>query len=271
MANGKSVQERLAPTRVVIDGETYHVAEGDLLLDTDQLELYAAQQEALASMRRAEALAAVRPINEIGGSAPRGLVGILSGGRMVRWRDGLELSYCVLRSTFGSDVEYEGVVTDMANATAAWEATCGVSFEHLAQHDGSATVAVPDVLFTVRKLDAGGQFIAAAFFPNDPPVRRRVLIDPSYWLTSFDRVGVLRHELGHVLGFRHEHIRSGAPAACSNEDLTDTIDLTDYDPQSVMHYFCGGVGSQELRITTVDRDGAQRLYGLPFEQFLFVS
>ena len=66
----------------------------------------------------------------------------------------------------------------------------------------------PELVFTVRHVDAGGQFIAAAFFPTYPPLRRRVLIDPSYFADdlSFDRVGVLRHELGHVLGFRHEHI-----------------------------------------------------------------
>ena len=124
----------------------------------------------------------------------------------------------------------------------------------------------------MRKIDSGGRFIAAAFFPNDPPARRRVLIDPSFFDPDlqFDPVGGLRHELGHVLGFRHEHIRSGAPPACPQEDTFDTVDLTQYDPQSVMHYFCGGVGSPDLAITEVDRKGAQRVYGLPRGSFAFV-
>jgi hypothetical protein len=128
-------------------------------------------------------------------------------------------------------------------------------------------------VFVVRHIDAGGQFIAAAFFPTYPPKRRRVLIDPSYFADDlgFDPVGVLRHELGHVVGFRHEHIRSGAPALCPQEDTTDTIDLTAYDPQSVMHYFCGGVGSRDLKITDVDRDGAQKLYGPPLSSLSLVE
>jgi hypothetical protein len=92
-----------------------------------------------------------------------------------------------------------------------------------------------------------------------------VWIDPSFFVPTlpFDRVGVLRHELGHVLGFRHEHIRSGAPPICPDEATHHTIDLTQYDPQSVMHYFCGNVGSKQLAITAVDRAGARLVYGPP--------
>jgi hypothetical protein len=66
-----------------------------------------------------------------------------------------------------------------------------------------------------------------------------------------------------VIGFRHEQIRSGAPPVCSKENLDGTIDLTKYDPRSVMHYFCGQVGSRELKITPLDVEGAQKVYGPP--------
>jgi len=82
---------------------------------------------------------------------------------------------------------------------------------------------------------------------------------------------VLRHELGHVLGWRHEQIRSEAPAICPDEDTANTVDLTQYDPQSVMHYFCGGVGSRDLAITDVDKIGSQKVYGLPFDSFNYVE
>ncbi|MFC1835754.1 hypothetical protein ACFL2Q_13650, partial [Thermodesulfobacteriota bacterium] len=75
----------------------------------------------------------------------------------------------------------------------------------------------------------------------------------------------------HVLGFRHEHIRSGARPGCPGEDLWGTITFTDYDPKSVMHYFCGGVGSTELAITQTDKAGAQQVYGAPLDSFRFVS
>jgi hypothetical protein len=151
--------------------------------------------------------------------------------------------------------------------------TCGVEFRHEANQDNNPAIrAAAPTLFHVRHFDANGRFIAAAFFPNYPPVRRAVLIDPSFYDQDlpFDRIGVLRHELGHTLGFRHEHIRSGAPPNCPKESLVDTVELTDYDPRSVMHYFCGAVGSRDLAITDVDRKGARQIYGPPLADFRMI-
>lgn len=54
---------------------------------------------------------------------------------------------------------------------------------------------------------------------------------------------------------------TSVPAAdCPQEETQDAVNLTDYDPQSVMHYFCGGVGTQDMKITAVDRQGARALY-----------
>jgi hypothetical protein len=247
---------------VTIDGEKFYVAEGDVLLDEDELGLYALRQETLKRARELGDAQLVRP---------EGLVGITERGKIVRWRDGLILTYCVLKKTFQSEGQYQQVRDNMLAATQAWEKTCGIEFGYRSELDESDSVRPEGIIFPVRGIDAGGQFIAAAFFPNDPTYRWRVVIDPSYFTTSFDKVGVLRHELGHVLGFRHEHIRSGAPPACPDETVWGTIDLTNYDPQSVMHYFCGGVGTRELRITELDRSGSQRVYGPPLDEFVFIG
>ena len=196
------------------------------------------------------------------------LTAATQGGEVVRWPEGMVLSWCVLRATFGgpdAQAHYEQVVQGMQQATAEWEDACGVRFAYRPELDGSDVLRPEGVLFPVRELDAGGAFIASAFFPNDPEAQRRVLIDPSFFspTLSFDPVGVLRHELGHVLGFRHEHIRSGAPPDCPGEEIGEALTLTDYDPSSVMHYFCGGVGDPTLQITGVDRVGAQAVYGPP--------
>jgi hypothetical protein len=113
--------------------------------------------------------------------------------------------------------------------------------------------------FIVLYNDSGGNFIASALFPNDPWNRRMVLIDPSYYSPTlrFPGRGVLRHELGHVLGYRHEHI-VGVPG-CNRED-NNWHPLTQYDPHSVMHYFCGGGGSLTLDFTDVDGRGHHDLY-----------
>lgn len=71
---------------------------------------------------------------------------------------------------------------------------------------------------------------------------------------------MLRHELGHVLGFCHEHILSGTPADCPGDaEEVPLFPFGAYDPKSVMHYFCGGVGNPRLTFTARDKRGAQLL------------
>ncbi len=259
--------------QVKIDGETYHVAEGDTLLDEDQLRFYAFSREKINDARRAGATADFAGLGTVALAEPLrdALVAVTQGGKIVRWKPGVGLTYRVVKNTFTSAANYALVVDQMKKATDAWEDTCGVDFEHRADLDAAPGVGPAGALFSVRELDTGGAFIAAAFFPNDPVDRRRVIIDPSFYTTGFDKTGVLRHELGHVLGFRHEHIRSNAPPACPDEPLFDTANLTLYDPQSVMHYFCGGLGSRELKITAVDRRGSQMVYGPPLKNMLLIE
>jgi hypothetical protein len=254
-------------------GETYYVLEGDLLYDDDELELHALQQDVRAKAKEV----GLTPTADSGREAA--LVVVAPGGKVVRWRPGKVLTYTVLRESFPTQDNYDLVVKSVKDATQAWQDTCGIVFEHRSEFDGHTNVsASPDdidasLVFTVRYIDAGGQFIASAFFPTYPPNRRRVLIDPSFFADSltFDRCGVLRHELGHTLGFRHEHIRSEAPPACPDEPAYDTRNLTDYDPQSVMHYFCGDVGSRELAITEKDRLGAQMVYGPSLSSMMLID
>lgn len=267
------LRERLR--KVEVDGETYFVAEGDTLLDEDQLAFYAAarekQDEAFHSyLAASRAGLGVTPLTSAPAAA---LLGMTHNGKVVRWAPNFVLTYRVARDTFTSSDRYDLAADCVRKATEAWENTCGIKFQYRNDLDNQPGAGPGGAVFSVREFNADGSFIASAFFPNDPPSRRRVLIDPSFYDDNlgFDRIGVLRHELGHVLGFRHEHIRSGAPPLCPHEDLDDVIDLTKYDPQSVMHYFCGGGGSRDLKITEIDRQGAQKVYGPPLNQTEFIT
>jgi len=257
-ANADELKKSLK--KVTVADKEYYVAEGDLLVPDDRFADYAAERLGHKSL----------PVFEVKSDGKTAqLLGVTGdGNKPLRWAPGVVLTYYIQKETFPGNL-YSTVRSCMTDATQAWMDVCGIEFRHMVQLDSDAAARDEQTVFDVRQIDAGGGFMAAAFFPNDPPSRRTVIIDPLFFVPGlgFDQTGVLRHELGHVLGFRHEMIRSGAPPVCPKESLDHTIELTDYDPQSVMHYFCGDVGDKDLKLTSLDRAGARLLYGPPFNDF----
>src|SRR5262245_20425920 len=137
--------------KVDIDGETFYRVEGDMLLDEDQLQVYAVDKRRSGSTNLS--------------SRPDGLLANMVDGKIARWKLGTVLSYCVIRSTFNGDAQYNEVCEAMRQATSDWEITCGVRFQYRNDLDGSNPTPAPaGAVFTVREFDANGQFIAAAFF-----------------------------------------------------------------------------------------------------------
>lgn len=117
----------------------------------------------------------------------------------------------------------------------------------------------PSTLFSIsinksRRYPYAGR----AFFPYDE--RNTITFKKSYVEGEFSNLlRLARHELGHVLGLRHEHIRSENPyrESCREDELFD--DVTDYDSASIMHYSrCGGTGTIEL--SPKDHEGISILY-----------
>ncbi|WP_437684060.1 M57 family metalloprotease [Sorangium sp. So ce131] len=182
-----------------------------------------------------------------------------SGGRDVIWTAAQrrDLSYCV--STRFGDL-YETVVAAMDAATQAWEEVTDVDFIHVESADSSCTSSNGDVLFDVNPVNTGGQYLARAFFPGQSRPTRNVLIDrTAFNSTRPTLTGILRHELGHTLSFRHEHTRPEA-GTCYEDDNWRA--LTPYDGASVMHYpQCNGTGDSTLNLTQDDIEGVQSLYG----------
>ncbi|HLM74515.1 MAG TPA: M57 family metalloprotease [Polyangiaceae bacterium] len=183
----------------------------------------------------------------------------------IKWSDTqkIKLTYCV-STTFGTN--HAKVVTAMNNAAAAWEAAGNVNFDYLSQYDGSCTASQAGVVFDVRPVNSGGQYLARAFFPNSARSGRNVLVDNTAFgsLGQWTLDGILRHELGHVLGFRHEHTRSES-GTCFEDNNFRTV--TPYDSKSVMHYpQCNGTNQGDLVLTAQDITGIQSIYGAPGSQ-----
>jgi hypothetical protein len=133
----------------------------------------------------------------------------------------------------------------------------------VAAQDANCTRQNGAVLFDVNPVDVDGEYLARAFFPGEARAERNVYIDLTALALDPTRelklVGVLRHELGHTLGFRHEHTRPESGACFEDGNF---VPITRYDKLSVMHYpQCNGGTSWALVLTNPDKNGAACVYG----------
>jgi serine protease len=180
-----------------------------------------------------------------------------------KWSDTAKknLTYCI-SDTFGANKP--AMVAAMAAATGAWEAAADVDFQYVSSSDGNCTAfGRGNLVFDVRPVNTT-LYIARAFFPSSPNFQKNVLVANSAFQglpAPITLIGVLTHELGHTLGFRHEHTRPEAGTCFEDNNWRP---LTGYDRDSTMHYpQCNGNNAKDLTLTDWDRQGAAALYGAP--------
>jgi hypothetical protein len=177
------------------------------------------------------------------------------------------LTYCIQRDGIrGFQDNYYRVATAMAAAANDWEASANVNFKHVASEDTDCMNS-DRVLFKVLETWAswqGGDVQAGAFFPDSPPQDRILWIAadmPQNPSAPLSFTGLLRHELGHILGLVHEHARE---EQCP--EVGDWRALTGYDRYSVMHYRirCDGP-NVDYFLTDLDKEGVAQLYPFPVD------
>ncbi len=187
-----------------------------------------------------------------------GLVVNTVNGQDDKWSasQALSLTYCV-STKFGT--RHDDIVNAMAGGAGLWEgATTRINFVHVAAQDSSCTTRNKNVLFSVEPVNTT-QYIARAFFPSTSKRSRNVLVDDSIWASgNWEPIDILAHELGHTLGFRHEHTRPESGTCFEDNNWRP---LTPYDAASIMHYpQCNG-SSDDLEFQSSDAAGARALYG----------
>jgi hypothetical protein len=232
----------------------YYVLNGDELIENEAL-MEEAYERFLDSVAYAEAREAglstiEQPsiVNQVGGQDDVWAPSVAAN-----------LTYCVSQSSFGS--RYSTVVSAMSSAAGAWEsaAGAGLNFVHDSSQDGNCTNRNKNVVFNVRQVTSS-QYLARAFFPSTGRRGREILIATSSFgnIDPWTLTGVLRHELGHTIGLRHEHTRPESGTCFEDNNWRA---LTAYDSESVMHYpQCNGTQDGDLVLTNSDKAGAAALY-----------
>ena len=165
------------------------------------------------------------------------------------------LTYCV-SDDFGS--LKSTIVSAMAGGAALWEnSSSAIDFVYDSSQDANCTTSNDAVLFPVEPIETS-EYIARAFFPSSPDSEMNVLVDDSVTSSGWSPSNILGHELGHSLGFRHEHTRPEAGTCFEDNNWRP---LTPYDSESIMHYpQCNGT-SDDLGFSSLDGQGVAALYG----------
>jgi len=231
-----------------------YVMNGDEIIETE-----AAMQVAYDNFLQSISDAKLR--EEGLGQLEQGLIINTVGGADDKWptATATNLTYCISSSSFGS--RYSAMVTAMNSATAEWEAAAGggVNYVHASAQDGNCNSRNKNVVFNVRQVTTT-QYLARAFFPSTSRRGREILVATSSFgnIAPWTLTGVLRHELGHTIGFRHEHTRPESGTCFEDNNWRA---LTAYDSSSVMHYpQCNGTQNGDLVLTSSDKSGANSVY-----------
>jgi hypothetical protein len=187
------------------------------------------------------------------------------------------ITYCVSNAFTNKST----VVADMASATRAWERVTNVRFRYLSGQDATCDQNNANVEFAVMLNPASGgcavsklHWLPGCRLSTGASARGVLLMNytgfpPPAPQANMTPTGVLRHELGHMLGFRHEHPWAPGAGGCLEQPSSSTSDytgrrLTTYDQVSVMHYReCAGPVNTDYTISKLDGIGARRIYGMP--------
>jgi len=168
----------------------------------------------------------------------------------------LNLTYCV-SNNFGTNKQ--ALVNALDLAGDAWGEKVRINFIHVPAQDANCTASNTSVVFNVD-FTPDTSTLATAFMPRAERPQRTFYVSNMAFQsgTGWTLPGLMMHELGHILGFRHEFLQLGGCAGVA--DPGEWVALTPYDASSIMNYpWCGGTNTTSL--SPSDVEGAAQEYG----------
>lgn len=260
LATGALTLSTLAPTMASdADVPSYQEFRADTLVDTDTQYIVNGDEPVADDGRLRQFYDDMVGYRPTGRQSDDGLIVNRVNGQDDKWSTSQvgNLTYCV-SDKFGS--AKADVVAATAAGTGMWEsASSAIDYVYVSSQDSKCTTRNNSVVFSIEPTNTQ-QYIARAFFPSTTKRSRNILVNATSLMNSgsWTPGNIMGHELGHTLGFRHEHTRPEAGTCFEDNNWRP---LTPYDSASIMHYpQCNGT-SDDLSMTNEDRAGAAALYG----------
>ena len=169
-----------------------------------------------------------------------------------RWTPGSVIRWSAWRAGFKTDEDAAFATNHLQMAAEKWNSLqIGVTFEWIP--------LAKDATFILCHGGSNGTALAEAFFPNPNDLSYLRVYNAAFSLSGWkeNMWKVFTHELGHVLGLRHEFAMDINPKTGGQFEVQKAVQLGPRNPASVMTY-----GRKPPEIQQSDVDSTKAFYAL---------